>query len=194
LEKNEQNTEPEASMNISSLISLAALLLCGCHPKGTPEAELESMICEVSNKFQEVPQLPTSELAAWLVDADRKPPLLLDVREPEEFMVSHLAGAIQISPDAAPQQVLEQINSTGPIVLYCSVGYRSSALAKRLIDAGVPEVINLEGSIFKWANEGRPMLHAGIDTDKAHPYNHRFGYMLQETLQSYKPERCKRTF
>jgi rhodanese-related sulfurtransferase len=144
------------------------------------------MVHQVSVKFSEVPQLPTEELAIWLADPKREAPQLLDVREPEEFAVSHLAGAIQIPPEASPEQVIEQIDLKRPVVLYCSVGYRSSALAERLIDAGATEVINLEGSIFKWANEGRPMWHEGKATKQAHPYNQKFGKMLKANLRSYR--------
>jgi hypothetical protein len=57
------------------------------------------------------------------------------------------------------------------IVTYCSVGYRSAALALRLHAAGYRYVENLEGSIFEWANENRPLVHDGKPTDRVHPYN-----------------------
>ncbi|MGZ0655613.1 rhodanese-like domain-containing protein [Coraliomargarita sp. W4R53] len=173
-------------MNLLYWISLSALLLSGCHNASTPEAELETMIQEVSTKFNEVPQVPTSELAEWLADPTHVAPILLDVREPDEYAVSHLPGAIQVSPDATAQQLIDQIDFTRPIMVYCSVGYRSSMLARRLIASGATETMNLEGSIFKWANEGRPMLKESGATDKAHPYNRKFGRMLQESLRAYR--------
>ena len=62
--------------------------------------------------------------------------------------------------------------------MYCAVGYRSSAVAERLQKAGVRTVFNLEGSIFQWANEGRPLEADGHPADKVHPYNVRYGKWL----------------
>ena len=50
------------------------------------------------------------------------------------------------------------IAKDAPIVTYCSVGYRSGKMAERLQAAGYTNVRNLEGSIFKWANEHRPLV------------------------------------
>ena len=176
----------ETIMTARHLISLTTLLLAGCSQASNPAAELETMIHTVSSDFSDVPQIPTSDLAAWLADPTRGPPILLDVRAPEEFAVSHLPGAIWVSPDATSDQLLGRIDFSRPIILYCSVGYRSSVLARRLIAAGAEQTMNLEGSIFKWANEGRPMVRDGEATDKAHPYNRKFGRMLQEPLRTYR--------
>ncbi len=164
------------------LISLSSLLLAGCH-KADPEAELEAMMEKVSDKFSDVHGISTPDLAKWLADSSRVQPQLLDVREPDEYAVSHLAGAIQVSPDATAKQLAGKIDFSRPVVLYCSVGYRSSVLARRLAVAGVKETMNLEGSIFKWANEGRPMVSDSGATDKAHPYNRKFGRMLRESIR-----------
>lgn len=169
-------------MKTLRLISLSSLLLAGCH-KADPEVELETMIVEVSEKFSDVSGISTPDLAKWLADSSRAQPQLLDVREPEEYAVSHLAGATRVSPDATAKQLAGKIDFTRPIVLYCSVGYRSSVLARRLAVAGAKQTMNLEGSIFKWANEGRPMVSDSGATDKAHPYNRKFGRMLREPIR-----------
>lgn len=52
-----------------------------------------------------------------------------------------------------PLKLLADIKPDSHIVVYCSVSYRSSILARRLQDMGFTNVYNLEGSIFKWANE-----------------------------------------
>ena len=46
-------------------------------------------------------------------------------------------------------------------------------------------VYNLEGSLFKWANEGRPLVDfRGEKTILCHPYNAVFGKMLNRQLRS----------
>lgn len=165
-------------------VILSTLWIAACDGSPAPEAELEAMTRKVAKKFNEVRQLSTADLAAWLADPERKPPQLLDAREPAEFAVSHLPGAIRVAPDAAAEQVLSKIDKTRPVVVYCSVGYRSSALARRLIQAGHAQTMNLEGSIFKWANEDRPLVRDGGATQKVHPYDEKFGRMLKGDLHA----------
>lgn len=185
MDKTEDFKTKQTIMKALQLISLTTLLLAGCHKASNAKTELETMIQKVSSEFSEVPQISTTDLAAWLADPARVRPILLDVREPDEYAVSHLAEAIRVSPDATADQLIDKIDFSRPIVLYCSVGYRSSALARRLIAARAEQAMNLEGSIFKWANEGRPMVRDGEATDKAHPYNRKFGRMLKEPLWAY---------
>ena len=91
------------------------------------------------------------------------------------------------------------------VVCYCSVGYRSSALAQQLqyeLEKPVYQdmksklvIYNLEGSIFKWANEGKDLEdNRGRKTVVVHPYN--WGKLLNAELLSYEPsesedESCK---
>ena len=70
-------------------------------------------------------------------------------------------------------------NLDRPIVVYCSVGYRSSILARKLQDMGFTKVYNLEGSIFKWANEDRPLVQNQTTGYKVHPYNAHWGRLLE---------------
>jgi rhodanese-related sulfurtransferase len=143
-------------------------------------AGLDGMKRMVRSRFPGVAQLSTEELASWLADPKRGKPVLLDVRSEEEFATSHLPGAIRVEPSAAAEQVLPRLPAGRAVVAYCSVGYRSSAMAQRLKKAGVVSVYNLEGSIFQWANEGRPLEAAGRPASRVHPYNGLFGKMLDE--------------
>jgi rhodanese-related sulfurtransferase len=167
-------------------IGLAGVLMTfvalGGEPPAPHEIELAKMIVKVREKFPGVKQLSTTNLAAWLADPSRPQPQLLDVRTPKEYVVSHLAGARQISPDAKAKEVLVTLDRNRPVVAYCSVGYRSSKMVERLQAAGLVQVMNLEGSIFGWANEDRPLEKDGQPATKVHPYDKRYGQML-------KPER-----
>ncbi len=162
---------------LAALLALAA----GGYVWSTGEGGdgMAKMNATVRRKFPRVPQLPTAALAAWLADQSRPQPQLLDVREPDEFAVSHLRGALRVRPDAPASEVLARIDPARPVVVYCSVGYRSSQLAQRLIEAGGKDVRNLEGSIFAWANEGRPLENDGRPTKTVHPYNGIFGRLLK---------------
>ena len=65
-------------------------------------------------------------------------------------------------------------------MVYCSVGYRSARIADRLQQAGCDRVYNLEGSIFKWANEKRPLYQSDRPTTIVHPYNPLWGQLLNK--------------
>lgn len=148
------------------------------------QVALDKMILTVRHRFPGVQQISTTNLAAWLADSARPQPQLLDVRQPAEYAVSHLAGAIRISPDSNVAEALARINPHRTVVVYCSVGYRSSQLARRLQRAGFTNVMNLEGSIFAWANEGRPLVANGHSATLVHPYNRKFGRMLKPSLRA----------
>ncbi len=138
----------------------------------------------VRAKFPEVMQLSTETLASWLEGSgDGKNPLILDVREPIEYNVSHLGGALNITSKEELLKTVESLEQNRPIVLYCSVGYRSSKMALFLINEGYPNVYNLEGSIFAWANEGRKIYHGKRETDKVHPYDKIWGRLLKNSLR-----------
>jgi rhodanese-related sulfurtransferase len=124
----------------------------------------------VRTRFKDVPHLTTSQLADWLADSQRPTPLLLDVRSAAEYAVSHLPDARQIDPDSSPEEIMGELPKDRPWVLYCSVGYRSSYLAQRLMQAGATEVANLDGAIFSWVREGRQIQFSGPDI-RVHPYS-----------------------
>lgn len=135
-------------------------------------------------RFPKIDWISTRELAEWLADKRRTPPLLLDVRTAEEWEISHLAGARRVEPKAAVDAAVAGASKDTPIVTYCAVGYRSGELAARLRSAGFNNVRNLEGSIFAWANEHRPLVHGGEKAQRVHPYNTFWGRLLNDDVRA----------
>ena len=131
---------------------------------------------EIGTRFPEVRSISTDALAQWVSDSLRQPPLLLDVREVDEYAMSHLPGARHFPPGSVVEGL--PIAADVPIVVYCSVGYRSAVMAERMRNAGFTNVYNLEGSIFKWANEGRQTVRAGLPVEEVHPYDAVWGNLL----------------
>lgn len=129
-------------------------------------------------RFPEVRQLSTQVLADWLEQFDIQPPLLLDTRTPEEYAVSHLSNAIFLNYKQPDWSMVAEYPLDTPIVTYCSVGYRSSAIAHQLHQRGYTQTMNLEGSIFQWFNEGRPVYQQGQVVQCVHPYNAFWGGLL----------------
>lgn len=136
-------------------------------------------------KFPEVAQLSTESLQTWLDDsAAAERPLLLDVREKEEYGVSHLKDAVSALTEEEALRALEGVAPDRPVVLYCSVGYRSSEMAGFLLKRGFEKVYNLEGSIFAWANEGRPVYRGEERVHIVHPYDRVWGKLLKKVLRA----------
>jgi sterol desaturase/sphingolipid hydroxylase (fatty acid hydroxylase superfamily)/rhodanese-related sulfurtransferase len=131
----------------------------------------------VRARFPDVPFISTAQLTDWLADSHREPPVLLDARTEDEFNVSHLPNAVREVPP-------EAIASGKPIVAYCSIGWRSAEAVRHLVQDGHTNVFNLEGSIFKWASEGRPLEAHGLSVRKVHPYDSKWGRLLPFTLRS----------
>ncbi|MBE9063926.1 rhodanese-like domain-containing protein [cf. Phormidesmis sp. LEGE 11477] len=158
----------------------------------------------IRRSFPSVPTISTAQLARWLAADPSTLPHLIDARKPEEYAVSHLLGAYRAK--TIPEVDKLGISKDTPIVVYCSVGYRSARLGQALRAAGY-RAINLEGSIFQWANEHRPLVTEPLvtkgsvtgslvtgqgppiaegtrATHEVHPYNTFWGMLLNPNQPS----------
>lgn len=138
--------------------------------------------------FPEVAHISADTLQSWLDESPKLEHLtLLDVREPDEFAVSHLRRAHPAPSNDEAMEALQDAPANRRIVLYCSVGYRSSELAGFLMKKGYTKVFNLEGSIFRWANEGRPLYRGKERVRVVHPYDTHWGRLLKKPLHRTGP-------
>ncbi len=131
----------------------------------------------VAAKYSDVHGIGTAELARRVQRADR--PVLLDARTGAEYGVSHLEGARRIDPSRPSLDALGGVPKSAAIVVYCSVGYRSAGVARWLTGQGFSNVRNLEGSLFRWVNEGRPVDQGGRRVARVHPYDRMWGLLLK---------------
>jgi rhodanese-related sulfurtransferase len=106
--------------------------------------------------------------------------VLLDARSEAEFAVSRLPGARRVDPDGPDAAWLAPLSKDTPLVVYCAVGYRSGNVARRLKQAGFGRVSNLQGGVFRWAREGRPLVDDSGSTQRIHPYGAVWGWLLVE--------------
>jgi rhodanese-related sulfurtransferase len=98
--------------------------------------------------------------------------LILDAREKNEYEVSHLPNAVFVGYNNFEKNVLKNIPSDKPIVVYCSIGYRSEKIGEKLQKMGFKNVYNLYGSIFEWVNQDNQVVdNQGVITKKVHTYN-----------------------
>lgn len=98
--------------------------------------------------------------------------IILDTREIEEFNVSRIPGAVFMGYKNWNKALINEIDHNKKVVLYCSIGYRSEKIGKKLKSAGFKHVYNLYGSIFAWVNAGYEVHDIqGIPTPFVHGYN-----------------------
>jgi sulfur-carrier protein adenylyltransferase/sulfurtransferase len=103
----------------------------------------------------DIPEISPEELRAEL--AGPQPPMLLDVREPNEWEIVHLPGARLIPRGQLPDR-LSEITGARRVVVYCRTGGRSSQATRLLLDLGFTNVQNLTGGITAWAQRIDPSL------------------------------------
>ncbi len=145
---------------------------------------------KIERKFPDIAHIERDDLAALPEDT-----IYFDVREPDEYAVSHIPGAVQVPPDISPADFKARFGSDiegKTAVFYCSVGRRSSSLIDRLDHVLKEEetvAYNLEGSIFRWHNDEAPLVNEAGETDKIHPYNWLWARHLDRRSEtSYAPE------
>jgi rhodanese-related sulfurtransferase len=102
-------------------------------------------------------QLTPAALKAWLDDATRAGPVLLDVREPWEQAICGLPGAVAapMNEVAARAAALDPAAAT---VVICHHGARSFQVAMYLERSGFGRVYNLRGGVDAWAREVDPSM------------------------------------
>jgi len=88
------------------------------------------------------------------------PPLLLDVREPEEFVgeLGHIEGALLVPLDALERRLPKLAGYVDrDVIVVCRAGARSASAGAILRRAGFQRVINLEGGMLAWAEARLPV-------------------------------------
>lgn len=150
---------------------------------GAPE-DLPKVAATIEARFPDLPHVSVAELEREMAASSEERPVLLDVRSEEEYAVSHIEGALQAATVEEALVALDGVDPERPIVLYCSVGLRSAEIADELAAAGYTKLRNLRGSLFAWANSGRPVVRDGEPVRKVHPYDAKWGKLLREELRA----------
>ena len=148
------------------------------------------------SRYAGVAHMDLGKLQKGLSGADKNKYLVLDAREKDEFAVSHIEGAKRVDPSIWHSAFMSKFGAMAKgktVVIYCSVGERSSKMAKyvqqALMQNGAKGVYNLHGGIFKWHNEKRPLRATKGSTDFVHPYNKHWGQLVKRSDKlRYSPQ------
>jgi len=113
-------------------------------------AGYRDLLARVKEEVEEV----SSSLAQELLTSAESP-LLVDVREPDEWEEGHIPGAIHV-PRGWLEARIEGLvpDKSRPLLVYCSGGSRSAFAAKALGEMGYEDVVNLAGGFTDWKRNG----------------------------------------
>src|SRR5436305_8743578 len=105
---------------------------------------------------QVVPEVSPEEVKQKLDGGTR--PLLLDVREKEEFRQGYVPGAVSVPRGFLEMRVEETVpDKKTPIVAYCAGGTRSLLAGRILKELGYTNVVSMRGGFTAWKNQGLPV-------------------------------------
>ncbi|MDQ6649202.1 MAG: adenylyltransferase/sulfurtransferase MoeZ [Actinomycetota bacterium] len=127
--------------------------ICGKNPTITELIDYEAFCGVVSEAAVEAAAgstITAAELKA-MFDQDEKF-LLVDVREPAEWEIVRIPGAVLIPKGDLPAHLAE-LPQDRPIVAYCKTGIRSAEALATLKGAGFASARHVQGGVTAWATQ-----------------------------------------
>ena len=93
-------------------------------------------------------------------DPDR--PVLLDVREPNEFAEVRAPGAMLV-PTSQFMTRIAELPADRPLLVVCHLGSRSAAVVGYLARSGRTDVVNVAGGMDAWQRAGLPVRRGPVE-------------------------------
>ena len=126
------------------------------------------LLQQVKSEIEEVDAPQAHELLE-----SPEPPLLVDVREHDEWKEGHIPGAVHV-PRGHLESRIEQAapDRSRALVLYCAGGSRSAFAVKTLEELGYGNVASLAGGFTDWKRNGFEVeLPKSLDAAKRQRYS-----------------------
>jgi sulfur dioxygenase len=120
--------------------------------------EDESLQFPSLSQLSHVRQITPEQVRARLTDANL--PLLLDVREPDEFWgeLGHIRGSVLVPLKELPSRAAEFATfKEKDVIAVCRAGVRSATAAAILTGLGFEHVSNLKGGMLDWNERKLPV-------------------------------------
>ena len=169
-------------MTLTITIALLAILIFGYYMLFMKNVKnMDNIKIQIRNSFPTVKHITTDEFKQLMEQVNENNIVLLDVREIEEYKLSHIKNAQLSTGMDEALSILKNVPKDKKIVAYCSVGYRSASLVKQLTAQGYSNILNLEGSIFEWANKDYAVYKQSEKVHQVHPYDPTWGKLLNKT-------------
>jgi sulfur-carrier protein adenylyltransferase/sulfurtransferase len=129
--------------------------VCGENPTVTELIDYEAFCGVVSEEAQQAAAgstITATELKD-LIDSD-KPIYLVDVREPAEWEIVKIPGAVLIPKDEILRgDALAGLPQDKQIVMYCKTGVRSAETLAAVKRAGFSDAVHVQGGVTAWVHQ-----------------------------------------
>lgn len=112
----------------------------------------------------QISEIAVAEAQAACDQAD----IVLDVREPSEYLAGHIEGAISVPRGLLEFQIGDLPAVKGAdtnIVLYCKTSGRAALAAQSLQSLGYTKVLSIAGGFEAWLDANMPIVRANDDID-----------------------------
>ena len=129
-------------MKKAFLLIAVAILFVACQESKTPDPSVELITVEEMDSLVELGKVQ-----------------LIDVRTPEEYNEGHIENALNINfYDDNFEELIEQVDKTKPVAVYCGKGGRSAKCASYMKNAGFTKIYDLNGGITEWKFKGKELV------------------------------------
>ncbi|MBB4923693.1 adenylyltransferase/sulfurtransferase MoeZ [Kitasatospora kifunensis] len=132
--------------------------VCGPNPTVTELIDYEAFCGVISEEAQEAAlgsTITSKQLKEMQDNGDDI--LLIDVREPGEYEIVNIPGAVLIPKNEFLMgNALEKMPQDKKIVLHCKTGVRSAEVLAVLKSAGFANSVHLGGGVIGWVNQIEP--------------------------------------
>lgn len=101
-----------------------------------------------SQKDSSVKVVPMAEFESIIAKENVQ---LIDVRTPQEYAEGFIKGAKNINVnDANFETEIQKLDKTQPVYIYCRSGARSQTAAKKMVELGFTQIVDLQGGYMNW--------------------------------------------
>ncbi len=139
-----------------------ACAVCGDNPTVTELVDYELFCGAVSDRAAEAAvdaTISVSTLAGWLKERDEgsRDFMLVDVREPTEYDINRIPGAVLIPKgEFLAGDAVKALPRDRQVVLHCKSGVRSAEVLAVLKGAGFPDAVHVAGGVSAWVDQIDP--------------------------------------
>lgn len=119
----------------------------------SPDKERRGVQGKINEAKQQVRAVDVKTVQRLIAENN---PVLLDVREINEFKLGHIENAIHIPRGdirSKVEKVLASTDKTAEIIIYCASGNRSALATLAMEELGYSNVVSLTGGYIKWKRE-----------------------------------------
>jgi molybdopterin/thiamine biosynthesis adenylyltransferase/rhodanese-related sulfurtransferase len=136
--------------------------ICGKNPTVTGLIDYEFFCGSISDEAADAAAgstISVGTLKQWLDDRDdgTRDFMLVDVREPNEYEINRIPGAVLVPKgEFLTGEALSRVSQDKRLVVYCKTGVRSAEVLGVLHGAGFADAVHVGGGVAAWVNQIDP--------------------------------------